>query len=179
MVFNFYGILIISLLFTSGVFLVLFYLIGFTRWRMIDFFRLNKILGVPRVKDLSEKDVYRHFSYFVWGIMNRRSVLRNGCRVMEIFPLSAQEGHRYVVISKDNRPFRDVCYVTVDTDIAGIQVKATVIAQETKDFENMMNIMNWDIKEVFRNLREIEAGVETAKQNIIDRYIDYMMREVL
>ena len=154
-------------------------LIRFTRWRMIDFLRLNKLLGVPRVKDLTKEELDKHFSYFVWAVMDKKTVLRNGCRVMEIVPMSSQEGHKCVVISRDNRPFLDVCRVMVDTDIAGIEVKATVIAQSTKDYENMMNIMGWDIREVLRNLREVDADDKEAKQNIIDRYIDYMMREIL
>lgn len=155
------------------------YLLRFTRWRLIDFFRLNKLFGVPRVKDLSRKDLNKYFSYFVWAVMDKRCVLRNGCRVFEIVPLHAEEGHKYVVISRDNRPFEDVCRVTIDTDISGTVVKGTVTAQTTKDYENMMNIMGWNLKEVLRNLREVDADVKEAKQNIIDRYIEYMIREIL
>lgn len=163
------------------VFLALYVnsLIKFTRWRLIDLFRLNKIFNIPRVKDLTKEGLDKHFAYFAWVIMDKHFVIRNGCRVMEIIPMSAEQGHKYLVISKDNRPFEDVCRVTVDTDIPGMDVKATVIAQTTKDYENMMNIMGWDIREVLRNLREVAADVKETKQNIIDRYIDYMMREIL
>lgn len=162
-----------------AVFLFLDYYIRFTRWRLIDLFRLNRLLGVPRVKDLSREDLNKHFANFVWLYMDKRFVLRNGCKVIEISPLSAKEGHKYVVISKDNRPFQDVCRISIDTDIPGMEVKATVIAKTTKDYENMMNIMGWNIREVLRNLREVDADDKEAKQNIIDRYIEYMMREVL
>lgn len=172
--------LILMFLFLLSVVISFFYGIGLTRWRLIDLLRLNKLLGVPRVKDLSNRDLKSAIAHFIWiGMMNKRFVIRNCCRVMEIVPISAQEGHKYVVISRDNRPFEDVCRVTIDTDIPGMEVKATVIAKSNKDYENMMNIMGWDIKEVIRNLREVDANVLETKQNIIDRYIDYMMREVL
>lgn len=155
------------------------YFIRFTRWRLIDLFHLNKLFRKPRVKDLSKNDLNRYFAYFAWIVMDRRFMLRNGCKVMEIIPLSAQPGHKYVVISKDNRPFDDVCRVTVDTDIPGMNVTATVTVQSLKDFENMMNIMGWDIRDVFQNLREVDSGNKKVKQNIIDSYIDYMLRVVL
>lgn len=42
-----------------------------------------------------------------------------------------------------------------------------------------MNIMGWDLREVLKNLRAVDAGDSEAKQNIIDRYIEYMLREIL
>lgn len=170
------AVLIVLLFVVLSIFI---FPIGFTRWRLIDFFRLNKLLGVPKVKDLNQEDLKKHIAYFVWVVMDKGYMLRNGCRVMEVNPLSAQEGHKYIVISKDNMPFTDVCRVTVDSDISGIEVKATIMPQSTKDYENMMNIMGWNLVEVLKNLREVDANVKETKQNIINRYIDYMMREIL
>ena len=93
--------------------------------------------------------------------------------------MSEEQGHKYVTISRDNRPFQNVCHILVDTDIAGIEVKMTIVAQDTKAYENMMNIMGWDLREVLNNLRAVDAGDSKTKQNIIDRYIEYMLREIL
>lgn len=158
----------------------LFRMVGFTRWAIIDGLRLNWLFKQPKRESLSLVELKSHVANVLWTKMKAgKPTYRNGSKLQEIHPLSEEQGHKYVTISRDNRPFHNVCHILVDTDIAGIEVKTTVVAQDTKTYENMMNIMGWDLREVLRNLRAVDAGDSEAKQNIIDRYIEYMLREIL
>lgn len=158
----------------------LFRTVGFTRWAIIDCLRLNRLFKKPKRTSLTFVELKSHVANVLWTKMKGgKPTYRNGSKLQEIHPLSEEQGHKYVSVSKDNRPFKNVCHVLIDTDIAGIQVKTTVVAQTTKDYENMMNIMGWGLREVLNNLRAVDANDEEAKQNIIDRYIEYMLGEIL
>ena len=162
------------------MFVTVLRMVKFTKWRIIDTFHLNRLFGIPRVSELTFEQLKSYVTNVLWTKMKGgKPTYRNGCKLQEIHPMSEEQGHKYVSVSKDNRPFKNVCHVLIDTDIAGIQVKTTVVAQTTKDYENMMNIMGWGLREVLNNLRAVDAGDSETKQNIIDRYIEYMLREIL
>lgn len=173
----FIAVLIIIIL---AIFVTLFRMVGFTRWAIIDGLRLNRLFKQPRRESLSFVELKSNAANVLWTKMKvGKPTYRNGSKLQEIHPLSEEQGHKYVTISRDNRPFQNVCHILVDTDIAGIEVKMTVVAQDAKAYENMMNIMGWNLKDVLKNLRAVDAGDSEAKQNIIDRYIEYMLREIL
>lgn len=171
---------VVLLLIIVAMFVTILRMVRFTKWRIIDTLHLNRLFGKPKVRDLNFEQLRLHVANVIWTKMKGgKPTYRNGCKIQEIHPLSEEQGHKYVSVSKDNRPFKNVCHVLIDTDIPGIQVKTTVVAQSTKDYENMMNIMGWSFIEVLNNLRAVDAGDSEAKQNIIDRYIEYILGEIL
>lgn len=157
----------------------LFYTIRFTRQRIVDALRLNRMLKMKKAFDLTFDEVKARLSYIIWTKVGDKTIIRNGYLLREIHPMSAKEGHKYVVICRDNRPFKNVCPVTVSTDISGIKVEGVAETNNTKDYENMMIISGVPLHEIFRELRAVDAGDEEAKQTIVNNYITTVMREVL
>lgn len=102
----------------------LFRMVGFTRWAIIDGLRLNRLFKQPRRESLSFVELKFHAANVLWTKMKAgKPTYRNGSKLQKIHPLSEEQGHKYVTISRDNRPFQNVCHILVDTDIAGIEVK--------------------------------------------------------
>ena len=172
---------IIALVCFVGLVILFCRMISFTKQKIIDTLRLNRFFGIKRAKDLTYEELKQRVSKVIWTDMKPegQATIRNGSILREIHPLSAQEGYKYVTVCRDNRPWANVCHVLISTDIAGLRVKPTVVAQTTKDYENMMNIMGLPLGEVFRELKAIDAGDSETKQSVIDRYIVYMMQEIL
>lgn len=172
----------IALLATMLIFIIihLWRMIRFTKQKVVDSLRLNKLFGMPRAIDLSYDELKKRVTRIAWKKLKpNQSITRNGWIIKEIHPVSAKEGYIYITVVRDNRPRMNQCHVCIACDIAALDFKATLVPQSLRDYEYMIYLLGLPERETMEELRAINAGLERARESVRDRYILLAMREVL
>lgn len=159
----------------------LFYMIRFTRQKMIDTFGLNRLLKVKKASELSYEELKRRVAEIAWKRMKPTPavILRNGWVIKEITPMNAMTGFKYMVVARDNRPGNNRCHVLFTCNLIGTVVTPTITIQDIRDYEYMVYLLGMEEKEAQAQLKAINAGDTEMKQSVEDRYTMLVMREIL
>lgn len=159
----------------------LFYMIRFTRQKVIDTFGLNRLLKVKKASELSYEELKRRVAEIAWKRMKPAPavILRNGWAIKEITPMRAMAGFKYMVVARDNRPGNNRCHVCFACNLIGTVVTPTITIQDIRDYEYMVYLLGMEEKEAQAQLKVINAGDTGMKQSVEDRYTMLVMREIL
>lgn len=159
----------------------LFYMIRFTRQRMIDTFGLNRLLKVKKASELSYDELKRKVAEIAWKRMKPAPavILRNGWLIKEITPMNGMPGFKYMVVARDNRPAHNRCHVLFTCNMIGTVVTPTITIQDNRDYEYMVWLLGMEEKEAKAQLKAINSGDAEMKQSVEDRYTMLVMREIL
>lgn len=159
----------------------LFYMIRFTRQKVIDTFGLNRLLKVKKASELSYEELKRRVAEIAWKRMRTAPavILRNGWVIKEITPMNAMTGFKYMVVARDNRPGNNRCHVCFACNLIGTVVTPTITIQDIRDYEYMVYLLGMEEKEAQAQLKAINAGDTGMKQSVEDRYTMLVMREIL
>lgn len=163
------------------IFVVLWYIIRFTRQKVIDTLGLNRLLKVKKASELSYTELKTRVAEIAWKRMKEvpKIILRNGWVIKEILPISAEEGFKYMVVARDNRPGNNRCHVCFACNLIGTVVKPTITIQDNRDYEYMVWLLGLSEDEAYKQLKAINSGDSEMMESVKDRYIQLVMREIL
>lgn len=152
----------------------------FTKQRIVDALRLNRLFRMRRAEDYSIPELQEMILALLWREFDKtKSTKRNGWVIRELFPLGSEKWHRYFGVFLDNAPYRNVCGIMLDVSITGTVFKASVEGDTEKDLENMMNIAEMPILEIIKNLKSIRVKDAKVIKKVRDAYVIYALRAIL
>lgn len=152
---------------------------GVTRQKFVDSFRLNRITKSRRASSLSDEELEARVREIIW--MNDDRIIRNGY-VIKID--EETKGTRTALIAIElytSNPFCLQNPVFIRTDIAGINYKAEILNTKriAREYEDMMKIARIPLRKTFEYLSKIERGDEEAMREVEQRYVRYVLEEIL
>lgn len=163
------------------IFVSLWYMIRFTRQKVIDTLGLNRLLKVKKVSELTYTELKTRVAEIAWKRMKEapKVILRNGWVIKEMKPLNAEAGMKYMVVARDNRPAINRCHVCFACNLIGTKVSPTMTIQDNRDYEYMVYLLGLEEKEAYSQLKAVNSGDKEMMKSIQDRYAQLVMREIL